>query len=73
MHDGRDLVEGLEAGEELEVGQGDGDLGFMVAVAEFMGVSGVKFLGEGFVGVDLEGEGFGEGEDLCTWLGGGMR
>jgi hypothetical protein len=58
FHDCFDVGEGLEAGKQLEVGQGDCYLGLVVWVAELGGVFGVELFGERFVGVDLEGEGF---------------
>lgn len=64
LHRALDLVERLPAREELEVGQRDRDLGLVVGVAEFLRVFLVQLLSELLVGVDLEGERFGEGEDL---------
>lgn len=58
------LVEGLEADEEFEVGEGNGDFRLVVRVRVFVWLGFMEFLGEFFVGVDLEGEGFLEGEDL---------
>lgn len=64
------LVQGLEADEELEVGEGNGDFGLVVRVRVFVWLGFVEFLGELFVGVDLEREGFLEGEDLhsCKYV-----
>lgn len=56
--------EGLPAGEDFEFGEGEGDFGFVVGVSEVVGVAVVEFGCEGLGGVDLEGEGFGDGEDL---------
>lgn len=56
--------EGLPAGEDFKFGEGEGDFGFVVGVGEVSGVAVVEFGCEGFGGVDLEGEGFGYGEDL---------
>lgn len=58
------MGEGFPADEELEFGEGDCDLGLVVFVAEFLGVFVVDLGGEIEIGVDLEGEGFAEGEDL---------
>lgn len=62
------MVEGFPAGEELEFGECDGDLGLVVCVAEFLGVFFVQFGGEREVGVNLEGERFAEGENLVYTL-----
>jgi hypothetical protein len=45
----------------------------VVRVPEFLGVLLVQLFGEGFVWVDLEGEGFGEGEDLRAVSDGSWR
>jgi hypothetical protein len=56
--------EGFPSGEELEAGECDGDLGFVVRVLEVDRVLGVEEGGDALVGVKLEGKGFGDGEDL---------
>ena len=56
--EGLDFWGGFPAGEYFEGAEGDGDFGFVVGVGELVWVLGVEFFGEGFVGVDLEGEGF---------------
>lgn len=68
FHQLLNILERFPAGEELEFRQRDGDLGFVVVVSKFLGVDFVQFFGELFVWVDLEGEGFGEGEDLFVYL-----
>lgn len=62
--EGLDFRGGFPAGEDFEGAEGDGDFGFVVRVGELVWVFGVEFFGEGFVGVDLEGEGFCDGEDF---------
>ena len=57
-------MQGLEADEELEVGERDGDFGLVVGVGIFVWVGFVELFGEGFVRVNLERESFLEGEDL---------
>lgn len=64
FEEGLDSVEGFPASEELEFGERDCDLRLVVCVAEFLGVFLVQFGGQREIGVDLEGEGFAEGEDL---------
>jgi hypothetical protein len=59
-----DVFEWFPAGEELEFGEGDGDFGLVVGVAVFLWVLLVQSFGEFEVWVDLQGECFGEGEDL---------
>lgn len=41
--------------KDLEPSKCDGDLGFVVGVAEFLGVFSMQFCGEIFVGMDLKG------------------
>lgn len=57
-------MQGLEADEELEVGERDGDFGLVVGVGVFFWIGFVELFGEGFVRMNLERESFLEGEDL---------
>jgi len=52
------------ADKDFEFGEGDGYLRFVVCVAEFLWVFLVKFGGEFLIRVDLEGECFGNGQNL---------
>ena len=75
------LLEGAEAAEAVEGGDGDGHLGFVVVICVgirktelevrkgggtgvVLGVLGAETLGEFFVGVGLDGEGFLDREDF---------
>lgn len=66
LHETLDRLDGLEASEKLEVGQGNCDLRLMVRVAKFLRVLFMKLAGERFVGVDLKRESFGERKDLTS-------
>lgn len=63
VEEGVDVVDMLEADEGFEVAEGDGDFGLVAWVAMFGWVVLVQFGGELFVGMELEGEGFGDGQD----------
>lgn len=54
------IKEWFEADEDFEFGERDGDFGFVILVAEFGGFFLVEARCEVFVGVDLEGQGFGD-------------
>lgn len=60
--------EGFEAGEELEIGQRNCNLGFVVGVAKSVGILLMELAGERQVGVDLQGKRLAEGEDLACQL-----
>lgn len=57
----RDFVERTESDEGFEIGEGNGDFGFVVGVWVFIWVFFVQFFGDGFIWMDLECEGFVEG------------
>lgn len=59
-----DFGKRLEADKELEGGEGDSDLGFVVCVAKLLWIFLMKASSEIFVWVNLEGEGFRHGKDL---------
>lgn len=59
-----DLCGRSEATQALEVGEGNGHLGLVVVIGVVGGVAFVELLGQLLVGVGLDGQGFGDGEDL---------
>lgn len=54
------MGEGLETAESLKLGEGEGDLGFVVGVGELVWFLLVELLRQRFVGVDLQRERLGD-------------
>lgn len=63
-----DVIDGFPTGEDLELGERNGDFGFVVCVGELLGILLMEAGGKIFIRVDLEGKCFLDGEDLKVIL-----